>query len=122
MQSVLPLPMPLFPTAASERISDGVLADMFLLDVRFVRAQNSFTRDLLISRAIESGYIQRDWSPLSHNYERVLEDLSRAILGHWSKLLTPIEREERCHVLFVIKHLKRQYQVNNQPLRSINHV
>lgn len=120
----LRLPLSLYPTAAQERVSEGMLADMFQLDVREVRAMNAFTHDLLISRAIEAGYVSIEWCPRSHNFPNVLEELSRACLGHWSKLLTATEREERRHVLFVIRALRRQYhaQTETQQLKANNHV
>lgn len=103
------LPIALYPTAAQDRLSDGMVADMFQLDVRYVRAMNSFTRDLLVSRAIERGYVPKEWAPRSHLYAIALEELSRAMLGHWSKLLTAVEREERRHVQFVLRIQRRQY-------------
>lgn len=110
----LHLPLSLYPTAAQEHVTEGMLADMFRLDVREVRAMNAFTHDLLISRAIEAGYISLTWSPRSHSFPSVLEELSRAILGHWSRLLTTTEREERRHVLFVIRALRRQYYAQDE--------
>lgn len=103
------LPTTLFPTAAQDRISDTVLADALKLDVTRVRAMNCFTRDLLISRAIEGGFIRSNWSPKGLTYTAVLDELSRAILGHWSKLLTQTERDERRHVQFVLRIVRRQY-------------
>lgn len=103
------LPLALYPTAAQERIADGLLADMFQLDVREVRAMNAFMHDLLISRAIEGGYIKSDWTPKAHGLAATLDELSKAIFGHWSKLLTQVERDERRHVLFVLRILKRQF-------------
>lgn len=104
------LPLSLYPTAAQDRLTEGSVADIFKEDVRHVRAMNAFTRDLLVSRAIERGYIARDWAAKSHLYSVMLEELSRAILGHWSKLLTEVEREERRHVLFVLRVMRSRYQ------------
>jgi ATP-dependent RNA circularization protein (DNA/RNA ligase family) len=103
------LPVALFPTAAQDHLSEGMVADYFRVDVRYVRAMYSFTKDLLISRAIEMGFIPRDWTPKSSYYSDLLDELSRAILGHWSKLLTETEREERRHVQFVLRTLRRRY-------------
>lgn len=103
------LPIALYPTAAHERLSDGMVADMFRIDVREVRAHNSFVRDLLISRAIEAGYIRQDWTPKQRTLHSFLDELSHAILGHWSRLLTPVELEERLHVLFVIRVMRKRY-------------
>lgn len=103
------LPLSLYPTAAQNRCTEGQLADFFLLDIRYVRAMNAFTKDLLISRAIEGGYVSRSWTPKSVEYPRLLEDLSRSIMGHWSILLTSTEREERRHVLFVLRVLRRSF-------------
>lgn len=108
------LPMSLYPTAAQERISEGTLADMFQIDIREVRAMNAFTTDLLISRAIEGGFISKEWTPRSHTMSSALEELSRAIFGHWSKLLTQTERDERRHVSFVLRVFKRQF---SQPMK-----
>lgn len=103
------LPLSLYPTAAQNRVTDGQLADFFMLDIRFVRAMNSFTKDLLISRAIEGGYVKPGWTPKSSDFPRLLEELSRMIMGHWSILLTSTEREERRHVLFVIRVMRRTF-------------
>jgi len=105
----LRLPVSLYPTAIQDRLSEGMIADLFSIDVRHVRAMIAFTKDLLISRAIEHGYISRDWEPKSRYYTEVLEELNRAIMGHWSKLLTEVEREERRHVQFVLRVLRRQH-------------
>lgn len=112
------LPTALFPTAAQDRISDTILADALKLDIDCVRAMNCFTRDLLISRAIEDGYIRPTWSPRGLTYNAVLDELSRAIMGHWSKLLTQAERDERRHVQFVLRIVRRQYVTT----RSNQHV
>lgn len=112
------LPLALYPTAAQERVSEGLLAHMFLLDIREVRAMNAFTHDLLISRAREGSYVPIKWEPRARDYFSVLNELSRAVLGHWSKLLTPTEREERRHVQFVLRVIRRQYQ----PERDQHHV
>lgn len=109
MLSEFRLPVALYPTAAQDRLSDGQIADYFQQDVRHVRAMMSFTKDLLISRAIEGGYVQREWVPKATYFPAILDELSRAIFGHWSKLLTPIEREERRHVAFVLRVIRRQY-------------
>lgn len=103
------LPFSLYPSAAAERISDGLLADALVLDVREVRARSSFAKDVLISRAIEQGYIPRDWTPRNYAFNRLLDELSHCIQGHWSKLLTPVEREERIHVLFVLKVIRTKF-------------
>lgn len=104
----------LYPSAAQERLSEGVVADAFGIDVRHVRAMNSFVKDLLISRAIEAGYIRSNWSPRSRHFAGILDELSRSILGHWAKLLTPVEREERRHVLFVIRIVRRQFNIERE--------
>lgn len=104
----------LYPSAAQERLSEGIIADAFSIDVRHVRAMNSFVKDLLISRAIEAGYISPSWSPRSRHFAGILDELSRSILGHWAKLLTPIEREERRHVLFVIRVVRRQFNIERE--------
>lgn len=116
------LPISLFPTAAQAGLSDGLVADIFSLDVRVVRAQNAFTRDLLASRAIEMHYIPRDWEPRSHYYDQWLSELSQAILGHWSKLLTASEREERLHVLFVLRVQMKKFNFNCHDVRKNYHV
>lgn len=103
------LPLALFPTAAQSRCSEGQIADFFMLDIRHVRAMNSFTKDLLVSRAIEGGFVPPGWSPKAYDFSRVLEELSRAILAHWSILLTATEREERRHVLFVVRVMRRTF-------------
>lgn len=110
------LPIALFPTAVHDRFTEGMIADIFQLHIGEVRAHLSFTRDLLISRAIEAGHVRPGWSPLSYHYFAMLDELSRAISGHWSKLLTEVEREERRHVQFVLRIMRRQYQ------ESIRHV
>lgn len=103
------LPISLYPTAAQAGLSDGLVADMFGIDIREVRAQNAFTRDLLASRAIEMHYIDRDWDPHIYRYDEWLCALSHAILGHWSTLLTASERYERRHVLFVLRIQMRKF-------------
>lgn len=110
------LPLSLFPTAAQDRIGENVLSEAFGLDLSYIRAMHSFTRDLLISRAIEGHYVKPGWAPRSHAYSAALDELSHAILGHWSKLLTHTEREERRHVQFVLRVLRRQYQTE----RNVN--
>lgn len=115
------LPLSLYPSAAAERISDGLLADALGLDVREVRAKSSFAKDLLISRAIEQGYIHSGWIPRNYAFSKLLDELSHAIQGHWSKLLTPVEREERIHVLFVLKFIRTRYLSINTTERQ-NHV
>jgi hypothetical protein len=112
------LPLSLFPTAAQDRLSEKILTEAFSIELSYVRAMNSFTRDLLISRAIEGHFVPRGWAPRSHSYAAALDELSHAILGHWSKLLTPTEREERRHVLFVFRILRRQYSTE----RNVNYV
>jgi hypothetical protein len=111
------VPLALFPTAIQERISESRLASMFSIDVRTVRAMNMFTHDLLISRAREGHFVVRDWHPRSFEYSLVLDELSRATLGHWSKLLTPAERDERRHVQFVFVSC-----VVNSKMKEVNHV
>lgn len=103
------LPLSLYPTAAQSRCTEGQVADFFMIDIRHVRAMNSFTKDLLISRAIEGGYVPREWTPRSCDFHRLLDELSRAIMAHWSILLTQTEREERRHVLFVVRILRRRF-------------
>jgi len=103
------LPVALFPTAAQDRLTEGMIADYFGLDIRHVRAMLIFSRDLLISRAIEAGFVPRNWEPKSRYYHEALDELSRAIMGHWSRLLTSVEREERRHVQFVLRVMRRQY-------------
>lgn len=110
-------PLALFPTAAQDRCSEGWVADAFLIDVREVRAMNLFTSELLISRAREGGYVPISWEPRSRVYSAILDELSRVILGHWSKLLTQTEREERRHVQFVLRVMRRQYY----PERNLCH-
>lgn len=103
------LPISLYPTAAQDRLTEGQVADLFAIDIREVRAMNSWSKDLLISRAIEANYIPRDWKPRSHNLGFALDELSHATCGHWSRLLSPTEREERRHVQFVLRVLRRQF-------------
>lgn len=112
------MPIALFPTAAGEGVTDGYLADMFRLDIRHVRASNAFTRDLLLSRAIELGFVARDWTTHAIDYQSWLIQLSHAVMGHWVKLLSPVEREEQLHALFVIRALKRKYHVQQAQRRS----
>lgn len=109
MSHLFKLPIALFPTAAQERLTDGQVADSFGLDVREVRAFNSFARDLLASRAIEGGYVHKDWSSKQRTFSGFLDEISHATMGHWSKLLTPVEREERQHVLFILRVMRKQH-------------
>lgn len=106
------LPLALYPTAAQDRLTPEQIAFLFEQDIREVRAMLAHTHDLLISRAREGRYVAIDWIPRSREYASVLSELSRSIFGHWSKLLTTTEREERRHVQFVLRVMRRQYQLD----------
>lgn len=103
------LPVMLVAVAQDERLPFEAICHAFDMTRAEANANLVFFRDLLVSRARELGYVHPEWTLSKFETTSWLRELSFAVSGKWTVLLTPREIEERRHLLFVLNHLKRVY-------------
>lgn len=103
-------PLMLPALAASERMPIQAVMEEFDLTRTEVLGDIVLFRDLLVSRAREQRFVHEAWIPSATQAHAWMREISYAIAGSWTSLLSPKEREELKHVRFIVNHVKKRYR------------